>query len=122
MDIDRCATQSDIVIDNERVENLEHFEYLGSKIEGNGKCTTEIKRRTAIATSKLKNLDKLWKGQDTQTKLKIIRTCVFPVAIYGCEGWAISKQDEKKLNAFEMKCYRKMLKIPWTAKRKTNTS
>ena len=118
MDIDRCDKESNIHVNGEKVECLENFEYLGSKIEGNGKCSNEIKRRAAIAIARLKKLDNIWKGQDKQTKLNILRACIFPTAIYGCEGWTISKTDEKTITSFEMKCYRKMLRIPWTAKRR----
>ena len=119
VDTDRCKKTSDIItVDGETVECLENFEYLGSKIEGNGKCSNEIKRRTAMAAGQLKKMEKIWKGQDKQTKLKIVRACIFPTAIYGCEGWTLTTADEKKINAFETKCYRRMLKIPWIEKRK----
>ena len=65
-----------------------------------------------------KKMEKIWKGQDKQTKLKIVRACIFPTAIYGCEGWTLTTADEKKINAFETKCYRRILRIPWIAKRK----
>ena len=104
-------------VDGETVECLENFEYLGSKIEGNGKCLNEIKRRTAMAAGQLNKMVKIWKGQDKQTKLKIVRTCIFPTAIM-CEGWTLTTADDKKINAFETKCYRRILRIPWIAKRK----
>ena len=66
----------------------------------------------------LRKLKKIWKGQDKQTKLKIVRACTFPTAMYGCEGWTLTTADEKKINAFETKCYRRILRIPWIAKRK----
>ena len=66
----------------------------------------------------LRKWKKIWKGQDKQTKLKIVRACIFPTAIYGCEGWTLTTADEKKINAFETKCYRRILRIPWIAKRK----
>ena len=108
----------DITVDGETVECLENFEYLGSKIEGIGKCSNEIKRRTTMAAGQLKKMEKIWKGQDKQTKLKIVRACIIPTAIYGCEGWTLTTADEKKINAFETKCYRRMLRIPWLEKRK----
>ena len=118
VDTDRCKKTSDITVHGETVECLENFEYLGSKMEGNGKCSNEIKRRTAMAAGQLKKMEKIWKGQDKQTKLKIVRACIFPTAIYGCEGWTLTTADEKKINAFETKCYRMILRIPWIAKRK----
>ena len=118
VDIDGCDEESDIKINGEKIECLDNFEYLGSKIEGNSKCSTEIRRRLAMAISQLKKMEKLWKGQCRQTKLKIVRACIFPRVTYGCEGWTISKSCEKRINSFELKCYRKMLRIPWTARRR----
>ena len=66
----------------------------------------------------LRKWKKIWKGQDKQTKLKIVRACIFPTAIYRCEGWTLTTADEKKINAFETKCYRMILRIPWIEKRK----
>ena len=67
----------------------------------------------------LRKWKKIWKGQDKKTKLKIVRACIFPTAIlYGCEGWTLTAADEKKINAFETKCYRRILRIPWIVKRK----
>ena len=66
----------------------------------------------------LRKWKKIWKGQDKQTKVKIVRACIFPTAIYGCEGWTLTTADEKKINAFETKCYRRMLRIPWIEKKK----
>ena len=63
-------------------------------------------------------MEKIWKGQDKQTTLKIVRACIFPTAIYGCEGWTLTTADEKKINAFETKCYKRILRIPRIAKRK----
>ena len=72
-----------------------------------------------MAAGQLKKMEKkIWKRQDKQTKLKIVRACIFPTAIYGCEGWTLTTADEKKINAFETKCYRRILRIPWLAKRK----
>ena len=71
-----------------------------------------------MAAGQLKKMEKIWKGQDKQKKLKIVRACIFPTAIYGCEGWTLTKADEKKINAFETKCYKRILRIPWKEKRK----
>ena len=120
VDTYRCKKTSDMKVDRESVGCLENFEYLGSKIEGNGKCSNEIKRRTAVAAGQINKMEIIWKGQDKQTKLKIVRACIFPTAIYGCEGWTLTTADEKKINAFETKCYMRILRIPWIAKRKKN--
>ena len=110
-----------ICVDGEKLENVTNFVYLGAQIEANAKTSPEINRRLAIASSKLSKMNCLWKNENIRTKMKILKTCIFPVAIYGCEAWTITKNDEKKIDAFEMKCYRKILRIPWTAK-ETNES
>ena len=71
-----------------------------------------------MAAGQLKKMEKIWKGQDKQIKLKIVRACIFPTAIYGCEEWTLTTADEKIINAFETKCYRRILRIPWITKRK----
>ena len=85
VDTDRCKKKSDITVDGETGECLEDFEYLGSKIEGNGKWSNEIKRRTAMAAGQLKKMEKIWKGQDKQTKLKIVRACKFQQPYMGAK-------------------------------------
>ena len=96
-------------------------DYLGSLIAQNGDGIKEIRRRLGMASKKLKSLKKVWKGNDDKTKLKFLRSLIFPIATYGSETWSISKEAAKKINAFEFKCYRRILRIPWTAKR-TNES
>ena len=70
---------------------------------------------------KIKQLQNIWKGTDITTKLRFLRACVFPIATYGCETWTIDRSSENIINAFECKCYRRILRIPWTEKR-TNMS
>ena len=115
MDLDKSPT-SIITIEGEQLENVDNFVYLGSRIDADGKISPEIRRRLAIATSKLNAMSTLWKTHWIDIKIRILKTCIFPVATYGCETWTITRADEKKISAFEMKCYRKILKIPWTAK------
>ena len=74
-----------------------------------------------MATKKLKDMKKVWKGNNEKTKLKFLKSLIFPIATYGSETWSISKEAEKKINAFELRCYRRILRIPWTDKR-TNVS
>ena len=69
-----------------------------------------------MATKKLKSMSKLWKGTDNTTKLKFLKSLIFPIAKYGAETWSISKQAEQKINAFEMRSYTKILRVPWTEK------
>ena len=116
MDTDKCTQKTNIDINGQTVENVNHFEYLGARIEGDGRSGNEIRRRLAIAKQKLNKMKQVWKGQNTGTKLRIMKACVFPIAIYGCEAWTPLKIDLQRIDSFEMQCYRKILRIPWTAK------
>ena len=108
-------------MDGEQLENVNNFVYLGSRIDADGKSSPDIRRRIAIAISKLNTMAPLWNSQPPELKWGTLKACIFPVTIYGCEAWTISKTDEKKITSFEMKCYRKILRISWT-ERKTNAS
>ena len=121
MKTDKTERSTNIVIEGDTIEEVIDFDYLGSLIAQNGDGIKEIRRRLGMATSKLKSLEKVWKGNDDETKLKFLRALIFPIATYGSETWSISKEAEKKINAFEFKSYRRILRIPWTAKR-TNAS
>ena len=120
MDLDKSPTTT-IDVDGEQLENVNNFVYLGSRIDADGKSKPDIRRRIAIAISKLNTMAPLWKSTSTELKWRTLKACIFPFAIYGCEAWTISKTDEKKITSFEMKCYRKILRISWT-ERKTNAS
>ena len=121
MKTDKTERSTNIVIGGDLIEEVIDFDYLGSLITQNGDGIKEIRRRLGMSTKKLKSMEKLWKGSNNETKLKFLRALIFPIATYGSETWSLSKEAEKKINAFELKCYRKILRIPWTAKR-TNTS
>lgn len=97
--------------------------YLGTTITDKGGSTEEIKKRAAIAKTAVSKLTKIWKSRDItkRTKLRILHTLVFSIFLYASECCTIKKTDSDKINAFEMYCYRQMLRIPWTAKR-TNAS
>ena len=114
MDTDKCKTKTKITVDGQVLENVNHFEYLGARIENDGRTKGEISRRIAIASQKLGNLKKMWESQSNKTKLDLLRACIFPVVLYGCEAWAPLQTDLDRLRAFEMKCYRKVLKIVWS--------
>ncbi|GFN80433.1 endonuclease-reverse transcriptase [Plakobranchus ocellatus] len=116
MDIDKCKKEARIQIEGEEIERVKSFEYLGARIEANGKTTPEIRRRLARATAKLQKMEKIWKGQDVHTKVRILKSIIFPTATYGCEAWTINKTDSKRITALELKCYRKILRISWTEK------
>ena len=120
MDLDK-SEKSSIYVDGQELDNVTEYEYLGVRIRNDGLISPEIRRRLTMALTNIKRFEKLWKSVHVELKLKVIRTCIFPTAIYGCEAWTINKMEEKMINAFEMKCYRKILRIPWTAK-ETNSS
>ena len=90
---DEYEQETIMVIDGEVIEKKKHFEYLGAKIEGDGRSRNEFRRRLAIANQKLTNMSKLWKGQNKNTKLSILISCIFPVALYGCEAWTPLTND-----------------------------
>ena len=121
MEIDKCKKEAKIKINDEEIERVDSFEYLGARIDANGKTTPEIRRRLAIATTKLKKMEAIWKGQDTTTKMLVLKSTVFPIATYGCEAWTLNNTDMKRLTAFEMRCYRKILRLSWVEK-VTNTA
>jgi len=110
-------------INGDELEMVDSFEYLGSKITADGKCSEEIRNRLAMATSSLINLNNIWKNSNItiKTKYRLLRTITLAIALYGCETWTLDAVSQNKINAFEMKCYRKLLRIPFTAHR-TNDS
>ena len=116
MDIDKRKGKAVITSDGEEIERVSNFNQLGAQIEANGKSTPEIKRRLAIAGSNLRKMARIGKGQSICTKLRILRCIVFPIASYGCEAWTINNTDGKKITAFEIKSYRKNLRLSWTEK------
>ena len=115
MSTHRCREEAVINIDREEIERVRSFEYLGVK-PGNGKTTPEIRRRLAMATAKLNKMANVWKGQCVDTKIRVLKSTVFPTATYGCEAWTINKTDGKLNTVFEVKCYRKIMRIPWADK------
>ena len=121
MDVKGCSAPSIISVNGEHVENVESFEYLGSLIEADGDGSREIKRRLAMASRKLEDMKDLINKSSKAVKLRVSRTCFFPTATYGCETWTLSKNIEKRIVAFENKCYRKLLNVSWT-ERRTNES
>ena len=106
-------------IDNEQVEIVKEFIFLGSSINADSNCSNEIKRRLLMGRKAMVNLDKLIKNKDVSmiTKIRVIKTMVFPVTTYDCESWTIKQADRRKIDAFELWCWRRLLRIPWTEKR-----
>ena len=118
MSTEKSKCSPKIIINNEELQNVESYEYLGSTVSNNGDCYKEISRRLAIAIRKLNTMKNLWQSTSKELKLKVLRSCIFPVATYGCESWTITQKIRKKIESFETKCYRRILRIPWTAKKK----
>ena len=105
------------------IEVVKSFVLLGSTIEAEGDCRVELRRRMALGKAAMGALDKIWRDRDitVATKIKLADVIVFPVALYGCETWTLRETDRRKVDAFQHWCWRRMLRIPWTAKR-TNAS
>ena len=110
-------------IDGETVETVADFILRGSKITADGDCNHEIKRGLLLGRKVMTNLDSILKSRDIilPTKLHLVKTMVFPVVTYGCESWTIKKAECRRIDAFELWCWRRLLRVPWTTRR-TNQS
>ena len=106
-------------IDGETVETVADFIFLGSKITADGDCSHEIKRCLLLGRKVMTNLDSILKSRDITlpTKVHLVKPMVFPVVIYKCESWTIKKAECRRIDAFELQCWRRLLRAPWTAKR-----
>ena len=95
------------------------FIFLGSKITANGDCSHEIKRRLFLGRKVMTNLDSMFKSRDITlpTKVRLVKAMVFPVVMYGCESWTVKKAEHRRIGAFELWCWRRLLRVPWTARR-----
>ena len=105
-------------IDGETMETVTNFIFLGSKITADGGCSHEIKRRLLLGRKAMINLDSILKSRDIifPTKVCLVKAMVFPVVVYGCESWAIKKAEHRRIDAFELWCWRRLLRVPWTAR------
>ena len=106
-------------IEGEKVKVVTDFLFLGSKITTDGNCTHEIRRRLLLGRKAMANLASVLKSRDVTlpTKVCIVKAMVFPVVMYGCESWTVNKAEHRRIDAFELWCWRKLLKVPWTARR-----
>ena len=106
-------------IDGETMETVRNFIFLGSKINADGDCSHEIKRCLLLGRKVMTNLDSILKSRDVTlpTKVHLVKVIVFPVVIYGCESWTIKKAEHQRIDAFELWCWRRLLRVPWTARR-----
>ena len=106
-------------IDGETVETVSDLIFLGSKITADGDCSHEIKRHLLLGRKVMTNLDSIFKSRDVTlpTKVHLVKAMVFPVVMYGCESWAITKPERRRIDAFELWCWRRLLRVRWTARR-----
>ena len=106
-------------IDGETMETVADFIFLGSRITADGDCSHEIKRRLLLGRKVMFNLDSTLKSRDITlpTKVHLVKAMVFPVVMYGCESWTIKKPEHRRIDAFELWCWRRLLRVPWTARR-----
>ena len=110
-------------IDGETVETVSDFIFWGSKITADGDCSHEIKRRLLLRRKVMTNLDRILKSRDITlpTKVRLVKAMVFPVVMYGCESWTVKKAEWWRIDAFELWCWRKLLRVPWTARRSSQS-
>ena len=101
------------------MEIVTHFIFLGSKITADGDCSHEIKRRLLLGRKAMTNLDSILKSRNIilPAKVCLVKTMVFPVVMYECESWTVKKAERQRIHAFELWCWRRLLRVPWTARR-----
>ena len=106
-------------IHREKVETVSDFIFGGSKITADGDCSHGSKRRLLLGRKVMTNLDSIFKSRDITlpTKVRLGKAMVFPVVMYGCESWTVKKAECQRIDAFELWCWRRLLRVPWTAKR-----
>ena len=106
-------------IDRETVETVRDFIFLGPQITADGDCSHEIKRHLLLERKAMTNLDSILKSRDIAlpTKVCLVKAMVFPVVMYGCESWTVKKTESRRIYAFELRSWRRLLRVPWTARR-----
>ena len=106
-------------IEGETMETVTAFIFLGSKITADGDYSLEIKRCPLLGRKAMTNLDSILKSRDVTLPIKVhlVKAMVFPVVMYGCESWTIKKAEHRRIDAFELWCWRRLLRVPWTARR-----
>ena len=106
-------------IDGETVETWSCFIFLGSKVTADGDCSHAIKRPLLLGSKVMTNLDSILKSRDITlpTKVYLLKAMIFPVVMYGCESWTVKKAERQRIAAFELWCWRRLLRVPWTARR-----
>ena len=111
-------------IDGETVETVSDSIFGGSKITADGDCSPDIKRRLLLGRKVLTSLDSILKSRDITlpTKVYLVKDMVFPVVMYGCESWTVKKAEHRRIDAFELWCWRRLLRLPWTARRRNQST
>ena len=106
-------------IDGETVETVADFIFLGSKITTDGDCSHEMKRHFLLGRKVMTNLDSILQSRDITlpAKVHLVKATVFPVVVCGCESWTVKKAERQRIDAFELWCWRRLLRVPWTARR-----
>ena len=106
-------------IDEEAMKTVTNFIFLGSKITADGDCSHEIKRRLLLGRKAMTKLDSVLKSRDITlpTKIHLVRAMVFPVVMYGCQSWTVKNAEHRRIDASELWCWRRLLRVPWTARR-----
>ena len=106
-------------IDGERVETVADFIFQGSKITADGDCSHEFEKCLLLGSKVMTNLDSILKSRDItlSTKVCLVKGMVFPVVMYGCESWTVKKAERRRIDAFELWCWRRLLRVPWFARR-----
>ena len=106
-------------IDGETVETVSNFIFWGSKVTADGDCSHEIKRHSLLGRKVMTNLDSIFKSRDITlpTNVRLVKAMVFSVVVYGCESWTVKKAERQKIDGFELRYWRRLLKVPWTARR-----
>ena len=118
----KVMTTTDEILTTEvsagQLDQVDSFVYLGCRVTKDANCTGEVKARLAMGMTSLVNMTKIWKNKavSNRTKTRLLKALVFPVATYGCEAWTLKKEEERRIQAFENKCLRKILRVPWTKK------
>ena len=110
--------------DEEKVETVTDFIFLGSKITVDDDCSHEIKRHLLFGRKAMTNLDRVLKRRNITllTNICTVRAMIFPVVMYGCESWTIKKAEHQRIDAFKLWCWRRLLRVPWTARRSNQST
>ena len=118
-----CGPITSWQIGGETVETVADFIFLGSKVTADGDCSHEIKQCLLLGRKVMTNLDSILKGRDItlSKKVHLVKAMVFPVVMYGCESWTIKKVEHQRIDAFDLWCWRRLLRVSWTARRSSQS-